>query len=213
MPARVTDATHKAGSRERGGSERLVAAAEMLLGRHGLDGVSMRQIQLAAGSSNKFAVQYHFGGLAGLVEAILTKRMPAVDARQAELLAALDTGGRGEVRALLDAFFRPLLEPRGDGGERVYARFVSALLRSPDGALFCTRLLHLTPTGTHILARLRAALPALPDAVLSERLRLLAGMVCTSVFNRITADDGPEADARAIDDALNVAAAGLGALP
>ena len=172
----------------------------------------MRQVQLAAGSSNKFAVQYHFGGVDGLVGAILSKRMPAVDARQAELLAGLEAHGvADDVRALLEAFLRPLLEQVSSDGERAYARFISALLRSAKGEHYCVELFHLTPTTGKILTLLRGALPSLPAGILEERVRLLSGMVCSSVFNRVAAVDGAVADADLIRDALDMAAAGLAA--
>lgn len=190
--------------------DRLVEEAEGLFGQHGIDGVSMRQIQLAAGSSNNFVVQYHFGGIAGLVRAILEKRMPAVDARQATLLARAEAAkGAEDTRTLVDILFRPVLEQVNDRGERNYARFISALLRSPDGRMHCRTLFHLTPTTVRLLDMLHNVNVHLPRPVLEERLRLLSGMVYTSLFNRLVTSDVPEADARLIDDTLDVAAAGL----
>jgi len=53
--------------------DRLIEAAEALYGRHGLEGVSLRQISFSAGTGNNYAVQYHFGGVAGLIRAILRR--------------------------------------------------------------------------------------------------------------------------------------------
>lgn len=194
--------------------DRLLDAAETLLGLHGLDGVSLRQIGAAAGSANNFAVQYHFGDIGGLVQAILERRMPAVDARQAALLEAVEAEGRAtDNRALINAFLRPVIEQVNGDGERAYARFISALLRSPEGRVHCKKLLHLTPATVWILEHLERTNPALSRDMLEERLRWLAALVFTSVFNRVVAFASPEADALLIDDVLDVAAAGLSCKP
>ena len=53
--------------------EVVLDAAERLFGRHGVDAVSLREIAVAAGSSNHFVVQYHFGDKARLIREILPK--------------------------------------------------------------------------------------------------------------------------------------------
>lgn len=190
--------------------DRLLDAAETLLGTHGLDGVSLRQIGVAAGSANNFAVQYHFRDMDGLVQAVLARRMPAVDARQAEILRALDLqGAGGDNRVLLSAMLRPIIEQTNARGERSYARFISALLRSPEGRIHSARLFHLTPATGEIIARLVAVNPLLSRALLEERLRWLSGMVFTSLFNRVAAYASGDAEQMLMHDVLDIAAAGL----
>lgn len=197
---------------DRSSADRIVEAAEALIGRHGLDGVSLRQIRAAAGSSNNNAVQYHFGDLAGVVRAILTRRMAEVDRVQRALLDQLVAHGlQGDVRALLDVFLRPLLQPRDAEGDRVYARFTFALLNSTDGPRFHRELFDLAPAAGRLQDLLRQALPHLPPGVILERLRLTALMVLASAFNRVAAPADAAGDAALIDDALDVAAAGLAA--
>ena len=87
--------------------------------------------------------------------------------------------------------------------------FVSALLRSVDGEQHYRQLLHLTPTARRITELLHGILDDTPPAVLQERLRLIIGMVCSSVFNRHCSIDDPDADARHVGDALDIATAGL----
>jgi AcrR family transcriptional regulator len=193
-------------------AEPIIAAAERLFGRHGLDGVSLRQIGAAAGSGNNFAVQYHFGDLAGLVRAILTQRMAQTDGAQARALEALEAAGaRADLRALLDVFLRPLLDPVDAQGERVYARFIVALLNSAEGMGHLRGLLHLAPTAQRIHERLRAITPHLPPGRLEERLRLVAILVLSSPFNRLAPAADPAGDAALIDDALDAAAGALAA--
>jgi AcrR family transcriptional regulator len=201
---------------ERSSAERIMAEAERLYGRHGLDGVSLRQIGQAAGSGNNYAVQYHFGDAAGLVRAILARRMAEVDRLQAFLLDRLEAeGGTGDVGRLVDLSLRPLLEPVDETGERVYARFIVALLNSPEGPRYFRELFHLSQTGLRIQSLILAALPQVPPAVFTERLRLVAIMVLSSVFNRAPPLHPSFPDAAQIDDALRMASAALtaGAMP
>jgi len=203
MPGRTARA-------EGSSADRIMAEAEKLFGRHGLDGVSLRQIGAAAGSGNNYAVQYHFGDAAGLVRAILSRRMAEVDRLQAFLLDRLEAdGATGDVARLVEVALRPLLEPADETGERVYARFVVALLNSPDGPRYFRELFHLSQSGLRVQALIQAALPHLSPAAFNQRLRLMAIMVLSSVFNRApTMQQGPS-DAALVDDALRMATAGL----
>lgn len=193
----------------RSAAEKLLETGEALFGLHGLDGVSLRQIGAMAGSGNNYAVQYHFGDAAGLVRAILARRMAEADRLQEALLVELEAAGRaGDVRALLDMLLRPLLQPKDSRGERVYARFIVALLSSRDGPRYCRELFHLAPATGRLQALLFDAVQA-PPPILLERLRLIAILVLSSVFNRLTPAGDAADDEALIDDALDVAAAGL----
>lgn len=195
---------------ERSSAQRITAAAEVLFGQVGLKGVSLRQIGVAAGSSNNYAVQYHFGDAEGLVRAILVQRMAQVDRLQQTRLEALDPeiGAHG-VRALLDVFLRPLLEIRDEAGEQVYARFIIALLNSPEGPRYFREMFHAAPAAARLQDLLRAAIPDAPTPLLAERLRLAALMVLASAFNQTSAPSDPQIETLLLDDALDVAAAGL----
>jgi AcrR family transcriptional regulator len=106
----------------------LVEAAEALFAQSGIDGVTTRQIQEAAGSGNKNVIAYYFGGKAALIDAIYRHREPPMEARRAELLASLDAAGAGQdLAGLLDALYRPLLEQTDAQGRHSYSRFLAAL--------------------------------------------------------------------------------------
>lgn len=93
---------------------RLVAAAERLIAARGLEAVSLREINTEAGVANASAVQYHFGGRAGLIRAILAKHHPAVEARRHALLDQFDADGEAQLRTLCGALVRPLAAELGD---------------------------------------------------------------------------------------------------
>jgi AcrR family transcriptional regulator len=191
-------------------ADRLIEAAEALYGRHGVEGVSLRQISIAAGTGNNYAVQYHFGNTAGLIRAILMKRIPEIELKMARLLAKTKAEGRlSKTRALVELLFRPLFEHVNARGDRAHARFVLALLSLPAGAQHFIGLLNLMPIADHVFDLLNAANPDIPPQFLRERQRLITIMVLTSVFNRHSPFNEDEFDTALIDNALDMANAAL----
>jgi AcrR family transcriptional regulator len=59
---------HAAGEATR---ELLMVAAERLFALNGVEGVTLREIQVAAGQANSSVITYHFGSQAGLVRALI----------------------------------------------------------------------------------------------------------------------------------------------
>lgn len=89
----------------------LILSALELFAEHGIDAVSMRTINNAAGTRNASAVHYHFGNKLGIVEAIIqfikdeldTYRMDAV----VELERRAAAGDHPSCREILWATFTP----------------------------------------------------------------------------------------------------------
>jgi AcrR family transcriptional regulator len=191
-------------------ADRLIEAAEALYGAHGLDGVSLRQISLAAGTGNNYAVQYHFGDAAGLIRAILAKRIPEVDLRRAQLLSKAKAQGRlAEPRTLVDLLYRPVIDHLDSRGERSHARFSLALLSAPQAVDHGADLTHLMPISDHVLDLICAANPEIPLRFIQERLRLITIMVFNCIFNRHAPYDEDVFEPALIDNALDMATAAL----
>jgi AcrR family transcriptional regulator len=191
-------------------ADRLIEAAESLYGRHGLDGVSLRQISIAAGTGNNYAVQYHFGDAAGLIRAILLKRMPEVELKMAQLLArAKAAGGLADTRTLVELLLRPLFEHVNSQGERACARFVLMLLSSPVGGQHFNGVMNQLPISDHILDLLHAANPDIPPPFLRERQRLITILVLNSIFNRYPPYHRDELEPALLENALDMASAAL----
>lgn len=126
--------------------ERLIEAAERLFAEHGIDAVSLREINRASGAKNAIAVQYHFSDRAGVVRAILDKHMPDVESRRHAMLdqyeaerevAAADDGvGRdrdAEIRTLAAALVRPLAAKLADpDGGPAFLQIYADLLNRPN---------------------------------------------------------------------------------
>src|SRR5690349_7259062 len=64
----------------------LISAAESLFAERGIDGVSLREITVAAGVRNSTALQYHFGTREGLVRAVLKKHFDGIEVHRNALL-------------------------------------------------------------------------------------------------------------------------------
>lgn len=191
-------------------ADKLIEAAEALYGEHGLEGVSLRQIGVAAGSGNNYAVQYHFGDAGGLIRAILEKRTPELELGRARLLAKVKEEGRlGDSRALMDVLYRPLVDHVDAQGRRAYARFILALNSSPAGLQHSIDQFRQMPIVDHVLDLLRLANPTIPRLLLNERQRLVAIMLLSSIFNRYTAFQDARFDAAVIDNALDMATAAI----
>ncbi len=112
---------------------RLLEAAERLFAERGIDGVSLREINQAAGARNAIALQYHFKDRSGMLTAILAKHHPDVDARRHALLDEYEAGQRHDVRLLASALVRPLAAKLSDAdGGPEFLQIWAALLNRPD---------------------------------------------------------------------------------
>ena len=161
--------------------ERLLDAAERLFAERGVDAVSVRAVNAAAGA-NVAAVHYHFGSKEALVEAVLRRRMDALGERRRGMLAALSTDPTPPPRAVLEVLVRPLAElsadPRSPG--RAYVRFLATLAgggpetRALLGAAFA-------PQFGPLDAALARALPDVPTPVRHFRLALVGPIVVTTL--------------------------------
>jgi len=104
---------------------RLADAGERLMGTHGIDTPSLQEIAAAAGQANKFAVQYHFGGRDGLIDAIFAIRMRHIVMRRQECIhQAEERGLTDDLGSLLEAVFLPMSEQIDANGHHSYARLL-----------------------------------------------------------------------------------------
>jgi AcrR family transcriptional regulator len=119
--------------------ERLLDAAQRLYALRGLDAVSLREINQAAGARNATAVQYHFGDRAGIVRAIFARHLPDVEARRHALLDAYESAGSADLRVLAGALVRPLAARLADQGGREFLQIWAAALDRPDRTIPISR--------------------------------------------------------------------------
>lgn len=113
--------------------QRLILAAERLFAERGIDAVSLRSVMAEAGA-NVASVHYHFGSKDALVEALISRRSEQLHTRRAELLDAVEASGAPDVRALADAFVRPVGELAAGGGTP-WIRLVAGIMSGNHPAL------------------------------------------------------------------------------
>src|SRR5919106_1638653 len=113
-------------------AERLIAAAESLFAVHGIDGVSLREINRAAGARNASALQYHFRDRDGLLRALMVKHGREVEARRHAMLDAYEAEGRDDLRTLAGALVRPMAAKLSDSdGGPQYLQIMADLMNRP----------------------------------------------------------------------------------
>lgn len=157
--------------------EILVITAERLFAQHGIDGVSIRQILLAAGVANNSAVTYHFESKDGLVGAIVDHRAPYLAERRRLLWAQAPSG---DLRAAIEAQFLPVAE-LAELADSHYMTFLEQLtIRSSAEEPF-----HRLPAEVSLRyhdyeRRIGELLPEVPEPVRTRRL-LQASSLCVSV--------------------------------
>jgi AcrR family transcriptional regulator len=118
---------HAAGEATR---ELLMVTAERLIAMNGVEGVTLREIQAAAGQANSSVITYHFGSQAGLVRAVLEFRYRTINARRAELLQeARERGMSDDPREAVQIIVRPLIESI-DAGE-MFVPFLARVSANP----------------------------------------------------------------------------------
>lgn len=113
--------------------QQLISAAERLFAERGIEGVSLREINMAAGQKNSTALQYHFADRRGLVRAVLHKHTPDVDAARHALLDEYEQLHVDDLRALAAALVRPSAAKLGDAnGGRSYLQVNAQVLNRPE---------------------------------------------------------------------------------
>jgi AcrR family transcriptional regulator len=154
--------------------EQLILAGERLFAQGGLDNVSLRQINNAAGQRNSSAAHYHFGSKEALVKAIHEYRGGRINERRHTRLARLSTQEREQVRPLIEALVYPIvaeIEETEGGGN--FIMFLSQLYSNPALDLMSMWRSHLGESVGAVYQQLRAVLPEIPEEVAGMRFGLM----------------------------------------
>ena len=152
--------------------ERLLDTAERLWGEHGVEGVSLREIRIAAGQRNSSALQFHFGDRSGLLLALARRHLPRVAALYDQLYADVVAAGRqDEVAALIEVLVGPNADYLRLGpSERAWTKIAAQQAALPQIALD-DMVEHAPPVALRVGSELHQRLSLTMDSdVVVERL-------------------------------------------
>ncbi|MFP6581442.1 MAG: TetR/AcrR family transcriptional regulator [Candidatus Hydrogenedentota bacterium] len=163
----------------------IMDAAELMMAKHGIQGVSLRAILSEAGA-NSAALHYHFGSREGLIEAIIGRHGFANNLRRRELLEPLleskDTVTTHDVINVIVDPFVEMLHEKGEAGRR----FIRFLARLQSDQLDVHRALErqtfpdIVEGVFHLFA---LACPGIPEDELARRAAIIINTMIHSFAN------------------------------
>jgi len=160
---------------------KILKTAERLFATGGIEDVSVRQINLAAGQRNACATAYHFGSRDKLLAAVLDVHREGINQRRLAIVAGLRRAGREqELHALAEALVLPLAEllPPAPGGH--YLRVMAQVIGHP-------RYYRLARGREHGegLAEVLTLLRAIPSAIPADILNQRFGMAMRQIIHEL----------------------------
>src|ERR1700760_3061701 len=144
--------------------EQILDAAEYLFSKHGLHGVTLRDVAQRVGVHTTL-MHYYFDDKKSLFEAVFARRAGITSGRQ---MAALDryaaeAGDKPTIEGALRAFLDTDFELYIQGGEawKNYAAFGALASNTPEGAVLMD--VHFDPVVLKLVSILKRAMPDTPD--------------------------------------------------
>jgi AcrR family transcriptional regulator len=145
--------------------EQILDAAEYLFSKHGLHGVTLRDVAQRVGVHTTL-LHYYFDDKRSLFEAVFARRAGVTSGRRMEALDryAAQAGDHPTVEGALHAFLDTDLDLYIEGGEpwMNYAAFCARVSNTPEGAALMD--VHFDPVVLKLVAILQQALPDTPEA-------------------------------------------------
>ncbi len=154
---------------------RMIDAAERLAAERGLAALTVQAVQDAAGQRNKSAVQYHFGGRQGLVNALVATRMAPTNERRTSMLLAL--AAEPSTRELVEVLVVPLVDAVLGRTPSYWARFLVQAIGDPGTGLAAMEAVDDEPLQI-TQARLAARLDHLPEGTRTLRVQSAFAYAC-----------------------------------
>ena len=196
MSVQTATATTAAG--ERSTQAALLRAAERLFAELGIGPTSTRAILREAGQRNESALQYHFGGREGLIDALYAERGAQVGDERERMLRELDASGDvQDVRRLCAvAVLPPVRIVRRDPEFALFLKVVGQVAFLPSDALQDSATRFSGASVAEVGSRIRVQLP-IPKALADRRIDLMHRMAVLALSQRALSGgsfEGPDAD-------------------
>lgn len=160
---------------------RLMDAGEQLFSRHGLDAVTIRQINRTAGQRNTSSLLYHFGSKEGLIEAIFVDRFAGINARRHAMLDALTQPlSDADIPTLARAAVLPFFEHmQQKAGGTDFIRFFALLYSDPKIRISDTVWSEHTSSARRLARMVMDQMQQMPREAAVQRV----GLIASSVFH------------------------------
>lgn len=140
--------------------EQILDAAEYLFSKHGLYGVTLKDVAQRVGVHHTL-MNYYFTDKKKLFDTVFARRAPVTSQRRTDALDAYEKacGGKPTVEGALRAFLDTDLELYGNGGEgwRNYGKLGAQAANMPDGAALMDE--HFDKVVLKLVGLLKRALP------------------------------------------------------
>ncbi len=173
--ALMDDPSSKRAQRSVATSERILDAAEELFARHGIYGVTMREIAELADVDTAL-LHYYFESKRGVFDAVFARRC---DVLNAERMLEMDryeaeAGDRPTVEGIIAAYLRPMfsLNRKGGKGWRNFCAFVTHLGSTELAEIFAKKF---DPVLRRLMGLLHRALPDADEADLFWGYHMFSG--------------------------------------
>ncbi|MDD9940373.1 MAG: TetR/AcrR family transcriptional regulator [Myxococcales bacterium] len=171
--------------------QRLILAAERLFAHNGIQGVSLREINIAAGQRNTSASHYHFGSKEALLMAVLENRDGQLRDRRMQRLEAIARAAPADpAHAVAEALVLPAADMMDSAPD--YILFTAQLFLQPpsDWRELLTREESALSHATRILA----ARTSIPEPLVMHRLVTMMQHLTTALAShiRVSKDGGDQ---------------------
>lgn len=163
--------------------EAILDAAEALFARHGLHGVTLREVARAAGVDGAL-LHYYFDTKRGLFDAVFLRRAEVLNSRRLQALNAYEAseGDDVTVEGALQAFLGPVLgaAATGDPGWLAYCALIAQVSNTPEwGGEAMAR--YFDPVVLRLLQVVKRALPNASEADLFWSYHMLSGALMLTI--------------------------------
>lgn len=174
------------------------------MAERGIAGVSLNEINTAAGQRNTAALHYHFGGRDGLLRAIMQRHGGWLRARHDELYAEVIGGGRDrDVRGLVEVIVLPVAEYIGRGSsQRAAIRIWTSALAHPQLAIEDVQTMVDPALTLAARALIEIMAESMPRELAVERLVVASQSAMHVLADRAVLEDSPGSRRRLLPLAL-----------
>ncbi len=164
--------------------EQILDAAEYLFSKHGLYGVTLRDVAERVGIHTTL-LHYYFKDKTNLFEEVFARRAPITSGRRMVALEQYEAscGGKPTVEGALRAFLDTDLDLYYEGGEGLmnYAAFGAQASNTPEGAKLMD--IHFDPVVLKLISILKRALPDYSDEDLFWGYHFVTGALMNTLAN------------------------------